>query len=126
MNDVFRILDLAPTRDLASIKRAYFRLLSTNSPQTNPEGFKKLRAAYESLLQPEGMLRAFASAPVDIAALDQELGATWDGRVTDAAADASRRDDPTIDMTRLIALLSTRRWSEVSSLERQAQRSGAA
>jgi curved DNA-binding protein CbpA len=31
------------------IKQAYFALIREHSPETDPEGFKRIRAAYESL-----------------------------------------------------------------------------
>ncbi|MGD0837563.1 MAG: J domain-containing protein [Polyangia bacterium] len=45
----FAVLGLAPTLDLAAIKRAYFALLTKHPPHQDQEGFKRIRAAYEAL-----------------------------------------------------------------------------
>ena len=45
----FRILGIAPTLDLAAIKRAYFTALAEHPPHSDPEGFKRIRLAYEAL-----------------------------------------------------------------------------
>jgi curved DNA-binding protein CbpA len=45
----FGILGIAPTLDLAAIKRAYFAALTAHPPHSDPEGFKRIRSAYEAL-----------------------------------------------------------------------------
>jgi curved DNA-binding protein CbpA len=45
----FAILGIAPTLDLGAIKRAYFAALMKHPPHSDPDGFKRIRAAYESL-----------------------------------------------------------------------------
>jgi hypothetical protein len=45
----FAILEIAPTLDLAAIKRAYFTALAKHPPHSDPDGFKRIRAAYEAL-----------------------------------------------------------------------------
>lgn len=45
----FHILEVAPTLDLAAIKRAYFTALAKHPPHSDPEGFKRIRSAYEAL-----------------------------------------------------------------------------
>lgn len=50
MNDPWQFLGIAPTEDPFAIKRAYAALLKQNNPQTEPEGFQRLRAAYEAAL----------------------------------------------------------------------------
>jgi hypothetical protein len=45
----FGILEIAPTLDLAAIKRAYFAALTAHPPHSDPEGFKRIRSAYEAL-----------------------------------------------------------------------------
>lgn len=45
----FRALELAPGATPEEVKRAYFRLLRTYSPETHPEEFKRIRQAYEAL-----------------------------------------------------------------------------
>ena len=49
MPDYFRILELEPGASQQEIKKAYFRLIREHSPDKDPEGFMKIREAYEQL-----------------------------------------------------------------------------
>jgi curved DNA-binding protein CbpA len=64
----FSVLGIAPTGDLAAVKRAYFAALAKHPPHSDPEGFQRLRAAYEPLSSPEGLRAAFARVPPDVPA----------------------------------------------------------
>ncbi|MCX7749573.1 MAG: tetratricopeptide repeat protein [Clostridia bacterium] len=46
----FEILGIEPTKDTREIKKAYAKKLPKYSPEMDPEGFQKLRAAYEEAL----------------------------------------------------------------------------
>ena len=48
--DCWHILGIAPTRDEAVIKRAYAQLLKKHRPDRDPDGFIRLREAYETAL----------------------------------------------------------------------------
>jgi hypothetical protein len=63
--DPFAELHLTPTLDLAAIKRAYFAALKRSPPHADPEGFKRIRAAYEDLLEPTRRTTHVMSAPLD-------------------------------------------------------------
>jgi curved DNA-binding protein CbpA len=45
----FATLGIAPTLDVAAIKRAYFVALAKHPPHSDPDGFKRIRTAYEAL-----------------------------------------------------------------------------
>ena len=47
---IFQILGIAETRQESEIKAAYRQQLVSVNPEINPEGFKRLRAAYEQAL----------------------------------------------------------------------------
>ena len=47
--DYYKILGLTSQASQNEIKRAYFRLLRQHSPETDPEGFRQIREAYEYL-----------------------------------------------------------------------------
>jgi TonB family protein len=46
----WHVLEIAPTRELRDIKRAYAAALKKTHPEDDPEGFQALRAAYERAL----------------------------------------------------------------------------
>lgn len=66
--DPFSVLEIPPTLDSGQVKRAYFRLLAKHPPHQDPEGFRRLRQAYEELTRPGGQAVAYLRAPVDVAA----------------------------------------------------------
>lgn len=45
--EIFQILGIEATKDERAIKNAYREKLTVTNPEDNPEGFKRLRAAYE-------------------------------------------------------------------------------
>ncbi len=45
----YKTLGLERTATAAEIKQAYFALVREHSPERDPEGFKRIRAAYEKL-----------------------------------------------------------------------------
>ena len=48
---IFQILGIEETKDEAAIKSAYRKKLTVTNPEDNPEGFKRLREAYEEALR---------------------------------------------------------------------------
>lgn len=51
MKNCWQILDIAETTDVDIIRRAYLALLPSCHPETDPQGFKQLRQAYEEALR---------------------------------------------------------------------------
>lgn len=47
VTEIFQVLGIEETKEEALIKRAYREKLAETNPEDNPEGFKRLRAAYE-------------------------------------------------------------------------------
>ncbi|MBI3653234.1 MAG: J domain-containing protein [Acidobacteria bacterium] len=45
----YKVLGLERNATAAQIKQAYFGLVREHSPESDPEGFKRIRAAYEKL-----------------------------------------------------------------------------
>lgn len=76
--DPFSVLEIAPTLDQARVKRAYFSELQKHPPHTDPEGFRRLRTAYEALTRPGALPLAFISAPFDVAAELDAWHSQWD------------------------------------------------
>jgi hypothetical protein len=78
-DEAFRVLSLAPTLDLAAVKRAYFESIARCPPHADAEGFRAIRAAYEALCKPGALAAAFMASPLDLEAALQRhdaLGAT--------------------------------------------------
>lgn len=94
----FATLALGPTLDFAVIKRAYFAALTRHPPHADPEGFRRVREAYERLTDPADRLEALLSTPVDVAraladaeaSVGQEIAAAASARAAEAAAAAAR------------------------------------
>ena len=53
VRDPYAVLGIERRASEAEIKRAYFRLVRTYSPEDAPEKFQEIRAAYEQLRSPE-------------------------------------------------------------------------
>ena len=50
--DPYPVLGLTRQATMLEIKKAYFRLVRHHPPETDPEGFRRLRNAYEALRTP--------------------------------------------------------------------------
>ena len=48
--DIWNVLGLEPTRDISAIKRAYARKTQSCHPEDDPEGFMRLRDAYQTAM----------------------------------------------------------------------------
>lgn len=51
MTAIWDVLEIDPTKDTETIKRAYHKKLAKTHPEDNPEGFKQLRTSYEQALK---------------------------------------------------------------------------
>ena len=64
----FALLGIAPTLDVAAIKRAYFAALAKHPPHSDPDGFKRIRSAYEALASQGQAASHILHSAVDVAA----------------------------------------------------------
>lgn len=55
---VFQILGISETKDEDTIRQSYLRLLKDTNPEDDPEGFKRLREAYEEAVRLSKMREA--------------------------------------------------------------------
>jgi len=86
---IFPVLGIEETRDESAIRTAYMSLLRQTNPEDDPEGFKRLREAYEAALalarEPAGSSHASAAekSSLDlwldqIDSLYQDISRRWD------------------------------------------------
>ncbi|MDE5718413.1 MAG: J domain-containing protein [Lachnospiraceae bacterium] len=83
----FQILGLSETRDEAKIRQGYLTLLKATNPEDDPEGFKRLREAYEEALRFAGEQEEEEEQP------QGEVG-LWMQRVREVYRDILLRREP--------------------------------
>lgn len=49
--DYFKILDISVDSDIKTIKKAYAKLVKVHNPEDDPEGYQKIRKAYDNALK---------------------------------------------------------------------------
>ncbi|ASJ56477.1 hypothetical protein BP422_24685 [Brevibacillus formosus] len=49
--NIWRILDIDPTEDISTIKKAYAKKLKLHHPEDDPEGYQQLREAYDQAIK---------------------------------------------------------------------------
>lgn len=86
---IFRILGIQETKDENEIRNAYRTLLKSTNPEDDPEGFKRLREAYEGALQ-------FARQPQEDEEEEKEKTEIelWIDQVDEVYRDILRRNRP--------------------------------
>ncbi|HTP27814.1 MAG TPA: hypothetical protein VMK12_19455 [Anaeromyxobacteraceae bacterium] len=82
----FGVLEIPPTLDPAQVKRAYFALLQRHAPHSDPEGFRRIRAAYEALSAPGALALAYATVPVEAAEELERWRRRWSAPMQQALA----------------------------------------
>jgi curved DNA-binding protein CbpA len=93
--DPFAVLGLEPDADDEAVRRAYRAALRAHPPASDPEGFKRVRAAYEALRDGEARRAALLLARPWLEGLalpsEEELGAVRPGPLPAAEVAASLR-----------------------------------
>lgn len=87
MSRALRELGLGPDADERAVKRAYAARLKATRPDTDPEGFQRLNAAYQAALAWVQSRSNVAYAPQSIAS-EMETDATADADVDEVRLDA--------------------------------------
>jgi hypothetical protein len=117
MNDprpsLFTALEMEPTLDPTAVKRAYFVALAKHPPHADPEGFRRLRSAYELLTRPGGLASAYAACPIDLEAELLRCKTRFAGAIAAAAASQKAKDDVRETARRFIDDLSRLRLAEL-------------
>ena len=81
--DPYAVLGVDPRATLDEIKAAYFALVRAHPPERDPEGFKRIRAAYEQLRDADRRLET------DLLRLQDWPEPSLDGCFEDAPLDLS-------------------------------------
>ena len=110
--DPFFVLGIAPTLEVAVVKRAYFAALARHPPHRDREGFQRLRVAYEALMAPEGLAAAYAASPPDLVKELARYRARFDALVTRAAARPREVEGSPTRAAQYVAQLSRMSWSQ--------------
>lgn len=90
MKTCWKVLGIEATTDIDAIRQAYLALLPLFHPETDPQGFKKLRTAYENALQE---IASQATPEIEEDADTQWLNALLD-LFRDLLTDGERRFQP--------------------------------
>jgi len=85
----FEALGIESTLDAAAVKQAYLAAVRAHPPHLDPEGFKRIRSAFERLQKPKDLARRWLEQPVDLA--DERR--RWTERFTQAIAAAELPSD---------------------------------
>jgi curved DNA-binding protein CbpA len=73
--DPFAVLGLEETADDEAVRAAYVQALRTSPPDRDPEGLRRIRAAYEALRDTESRLALRLFGPPPLANLEELLDA---------------------------------------------------
>jgi len=111
-DEPFAVLGLAPTLDAAAVKRAYFAALARHSPHQDPEGFQRLRSAYELLTRPGALAAAYLASPVNVQKLADEARERFDAALQKASEEASAARARGEAMAQFQERCSRMRWDE--------------
>jgi DnaJ-class molecular chaperone len=110
---LFTVLEIAPTLELAEVKRGYFAALARHPPHADPEGFRKVRAAYEVLSRPGALVAAYLVVPFDVQAELARWRLAFDARLAEAGEAHRRRIAEQQSTERFAEVFSRLSWSEV-------------
>ena len=73
--DPFAVLGLDETADDEAVRAAYVQALRTSPPDRDPEGFRRIREAYEALRDTESRLALRLFGPPPLANFEELLDA---------------------------------------------------
>ncbi len=88
--EIFQVLGIEETKDERAIKNAYREKLAVTNPEDNPEGFKRLRTAFEEACrlakEPEGTVQAEKER-------DTSPSGLWVEKIAEIYRDITKRRD---------------------------------
>lgn len=113
----YLVLELAPTRDLGVIKRAYFKALKKHPPHVDPDAFRRIRAAYERLSRQDERAYLYLTATIHPDVELRDFEARFGERLAQIQAELlgeARREELTA------RFLATVTWARFEDLKRSA------
>ena len=111
-DEPFTVLRLEPTLDPAAVKRAYFAELAHHPPLQDPDGFRRLRGAYEALCRPGGLAAAYLASPVDVKRLAEEAHERFDTALEQASKAVLAAREAEENVARFVERCARMRWDE--------------
>jgi hypothetical protein len=97
----FHVLGIVPTLDPVAIKRAYFTALTKYPPHSDPEGFKRIRVAYEALGSRGEAASQLLRSAIDVEAELAPLRARHDAALARAGQASAASAEGAARVTRL-------------------------
>ncbi|TGC89949.1 J domain-containing protein, partial [Salmonella enterica subsp. enterica serovar Wilhelmsburg] len=111
MKTCWQVLGIEATTDTDAIRQAYLALLPSFHPETDPQGFKQLREAYENALQ--------GTTSPAITVVDEDADTPWVNYLReifgDLLADGERRFQPqawqeVVDQSKKVSVYQCAEW----------------
>lgn len=112
----FELLGIPPTLDPAEVKKGYFVALSRHPPHADPEGFRRVRSAYEALSRPGGLVTAYLAVPFDARAELARWSEALDRPLAEAGVTYRRRLAEQHSSERFAERFSRLSWAEALAL----------
>jgi len=115
VEDPFTVLGIAPTESIGDVKRAYFAALPKHPPHSDPMGFRRIRDAYERLLQPGALATLAWSATFDRDAALRALEARLAPRLAARQRERSEAEGTRALRATLERAITTGSWAELTT-----------
>jgi len=117
-DDPFATLGIAVTSDLAAIKRAYFAALQRHPPHADPEGFRRIRTAYERLSKPGAVAALAWSSGFDVNSAFQAVHERLGVKLAAAVETRRRSLEEKKLHTQFEEVFSTTTWTDAVTIVR--------
>lgn len=115
-SDPFAVLGIPATLESGRVKRAYFAQLQAHPPHSDPEGFRRLRQAYEALSTPGALALAYVSTPVDAALELKAWSERWEGPMSRALEQARLKDSDAGAISAFVTTVSRCTMAEAAAM----------
>lgn len=113
--DPFAVLGLGPTSVVGEVKRAYFSALQRHPPHADPEGFRRIRGAYERLMKPGALATLAWTSSFDADAARRGLEASLLPRLATARAQGSRSEASLLLRRHFGRSIASVSWAELTA-----------